>query len=255
MVKILLTGCLGKMGRMIASLVNETEGVSVVAGVDITACDDLDFPVYTDIFSVKEKADVLIDFSHHTAIFSVLRMAKMNRMPVVICTTGHTAEEKELIVAASSEVPVFFSANMSLGINLLMLLCKQAASVLENDFDIELIEKHHNQKLDAPSGTAYLLADAINDSLKEPCEYVYDRHAVREKRSKKEIGMHAVRGGNIVGEHEVIFAGQDEVVTLSHSATSRRVFAEGAVKAAVFIRDQSVGMYSMQDLLKLRLGM
>ncbi len=255
MVNILLSGCLGKMGRMIASLVNETEGVRVVAGVDINTADDLGFPVYTDIFAVKEKADVLIDFSHHSAVFSVLRMAKMNRMPVVICTTGHTPDEKELITAASSEVPVFFSANMSLGINLLMLLCKQAASVLENDFDIELIEKHHNQKLDAPSGTAYLLADAINDALEQPCEYVYDRHDRREKRGKKEIGLHAVRGGNIVGEHEVIFAGQDEVVTLSHSATSRRVFAEGAVKAAVFVKDQNPGLYSMQDLLKLRLGL
>ena len=254
MVNILLSGCLGKMGRMITALVGESKDARIVAGVDTSTADDLGFPVYTDIFAVKEKADVLIDFSHHTAVFSVLRMAKMNRMPVVICTTGHTSDEKDLIMAASAEVPVFFSANMSLGINLLMLLCKQAASVLESDFDIEIIEKHHNQKIDAPSGTAYLLADGINEALKSPCEYVYDRHSRREKRGMKEIGMHAVRGGSIVGEHEVIFAGQDEVVTLAHSATSRRVFAEGAVKAAAFIKEQPVGLYSMQDLLKLRLG-
>lgn len=253
--RILLSGCSGKMGRMIASLVKETEGMTIVAGVDPCPSVDLGFPVYTDIFSVAEKADVLIDFSHHTAVFSVLRMAKAKSMPVVICTTAHTPEEKELIFAAAKDVPVFYSANMSLGINLLMLLCKQAAAVLGDDFDIEIIEKHHNQKIDAPSGTAYLLADAINDERSNAYEYVYNRHDSREKRTKSEIGMHAVRGGTIVGEHDVLFAGNDEVITLSHSASSRRVFAEGAVKAAAFLMSKKPGLYNMTDMLKLRLSL
>ena len=253
--KILLSGCCGKMGRMIAALVKETEGMEIVAGIDPYPGDGLDFPVYTDIFSVREASDVLIDFSHHSAIFSVLRMAKAKAMPVVICTTAHTPEEKELIFAASKDIPVFYSANMSLGINLLMLLCKQAAAVLGEDFDIEIIEKHHNQKIDAPSGTAYLLADAINDERNNAYEYVYNRHDSHEKRKKSEIGMHAVRGGTIVGEHDVLFAGCDEVITLSHSATSRRVFAEGAVKAASFLVGKDAGLYNMTDMLKLRLSL
>jgi 4-hydroxy-tetrahydrodipicolinate reductase len=241
------------MGRVIASLAEDTPDVKVVAGVDPNGEDNRGFPVYTDIFAVKEEADVLVDFSHHSAVFSVLRMAKTNCLPVVIATTGHTPEEKALIEAAASDIPVFSSANMSLGINLLMLLCKQAASVLEGEFDIEIIEKHHNKKLDAPSGTAYLLADAINHRLKTPCAYMYDRHAQKEARKNNEIGIHAVRGGTIVGEHEVLFAGKDEVISLSHSAASRRVFAEGAIKAAFYIKDRKPGLYSMNDLLKMKL--
>ena len=179
----------------------------------------------------------------------MLAYAKANHIPCVICTTGYSAEQVEAIHDASEEIAVFYSGNMSLGINLLIALSKQAAKVLGSSFDIEIVEKHHNLKVDAPSGTALMLADGISETLAQEPQYVYDRHAVRKKRSKNEIGIHSVRGGTIVGEHEVIFAGHDEVVTVTHQAQSKQVFAVGAVNAAAFLAKQGAGMYDMSDLL------
>lgn len=208
------------------------------------------FPVYKTISDCKEKADVIIDFSNPAAIDGLLNYSKENSIPLVIGTTGFSDEEKEKIHNASKETAIFFTYNMSIGVNLLAELAKTAAKILGNDFDIEIIEKHHNQKIDAPSGTALMLADAICEVKDEPMKYEYDRHSKREKRTKNEIGMHAVRGGTIVGEHEVIFAGRDEIITLSHSARSKELFAVGAVNAAIFMNGKSNGLYSMKDLIK-----
>ena len=193
-------------------------------------------------------ADVIIDFSHPANLNKLLSFAKRNDLPIVVATTGLTEDQKKELSDASKIIPVFFSANMSLGINLLIRLAKQAAKILEGSFDIEIIEKHHNKKIDAPSGTALAIADGIAESLSNKPEYVYERHSVRKPREKQEIGLHAVRGGTIVGEHEVLFAGPDEVISLSHSAQSRDVFAQGAVRAAKFLSKKSVGFYSMDDL-------
>ena len=193
--------------------------------------------------------DVIIDFSNPAVLDDMLGFAAKNSVPCVICTTGYSQEQIDKIKEASKKIAIFYSGNMSLGINLLIELSKQAARVLGDGFDIEIVEKHHNQKIDAPSGTALMLADGISQTLSEEPQYVYDRHAYRKKRSKNEIGIHAVRGGTIVGEHEVIFAGHDEVVTLTHQAQSKEVFAVGAVNAAVFLAGQKSGMYNMGDML------
>ena len=193
---------------------------------------------------------MIIDFSHPSALEPLLAYATAHKIPAVIATTGLSAEQKEQLAEAAKEIPLFFSANMSLGINLLISLAKKAAALLEESFDIEIIERHHNQKIDAPSGTALAIADGISEVLKNPPEYVYDRHSVRRKRKKNEIGLHAVRGGTIVGDHEVLFAGNDEVIELKHSAASKEVFAVGAVKAAKFLAGKRPGMYSMTDLVE-----
>ncbi len=249
-VKIILTGAGGRMGKAVIAAVNESSEVNIIAGVDINPMQS-EFPVYLGISEVSEKlgADVIVDFSHHTAIEGILRYAVQANCAVVVCTTGHTPEELELIKSASEKIPVFRSGNMSLGINLLMALVRKAAEVLEG-YDIEIIEKHHNQKLDAPSGTALMLVKAAEDGVKYQPVLTYDRHEIHRKRDKNEIGVHSVRGGNIVGEHEVIFAGPEEIVTLSHSASSRDVFARGAVKAAVFMKNKPAGMYDMQDVIR-----
>ena len=248
-VKVILTGAAGRMGRAIMSLAEADERVSVIAAVDVSPI-QCGVPCYNGISEVPEDvgADVIVDFSHHTAVEGILDYAQRTGCAAVICTTGHTEEELKLISDASDKVAVFRSGNMSLGINLLMALVKKAAAVLEG-YDIEIIEKHHNQKLDAPSGTAIMLADAAKEGVDYEAQLVYDRHSVRAKRSATEIGMHSVRGGTIVGEHEVIFAGHDEVVTLSHSAGSREVFARGALSAAVFMKGKKAGMYSMSDVI------
>ena len=189
----------------------------------------------------------MIDFSHHSALEGLLAYAVRTGTPLVVCTTGHTEEELAQMKEAAKKAPIFFSRNMSLGINLLISLCRRAAATLGEDFDIEIIEKHHNQKLDAPSGTALMIADAICEDGEHP--YVYDRHAERRKRARGEIGLHAVRGGNIVGEHEVMFCGQNETVTLSHSAASREVFATGALRAAHFMQGKGAGLYNMDDVV------
>ncbi len=247
MKKIILSGCGGRLGRAIAERIAVRDDCVIAAGIDVNAV-TADYPVYTAPDAVAETADVIIDCSHHTAVIPLLAYAKARHLPAVICTTGHTEEEIAAIREASAVIPVLYSRNMSLGINLLLDLVKRAASALGEDFDIEIVEAHHNKKLDAPSGTALMLADAAA-SVREESEYTYDRHSVRRERSKKEIGIHSVRGGTIVGEHEVIFAGPDEVIRISHSAYSRDVFATGAVRAALFAADAAPGLYSMTEML------
>ena len=249
MIKILLSGAHGRMGKAVLAATESTSGrLEVISGVDI-ADGNSTFPVYHDINLTVEKPDVIIDFSHHTSLPSIMEYAVKHNIPAVIATTGHTEEESEIMRKSAEQIPVFFSRNMSLGVNLLIALCKKASEILGEDFDIEIIEKHHHNKLDAPSGTALMIADAISETRAES-EYVYDRHSVRKKRETKEIGIHAVRSGSIIGEHEVIFAGKDELITLSHSAASRELFATGALKAAEFIIGKPAGMYCMDDLLK-----
>ena len=249
MVKIILNGCFGRMGKVITEIVNENNDCEIVAGVDAFAQGSSDFPVYKSVSEVKEKADVIIDFSNPSALDDLLNYATSTKTAIVLATTGYSDEQISTIKSTSKKIPVFFTFNMSLGINLLTVLAKKAASILGNDFDIEIIEKHHNQKLDAPSGTALMLANSINEVFDDSMQYEYDRHSKRQKRSKSEIGMHSVRGGTIVGEHEVIFAGKDEVITLSHSAASRTVFANGAVKAAIFMSKKEPNLYDMKSII------
>lgn len=248
MLKIILSGCNGKMGRVITDIVNKRNDASIVAGVDLDISQNGPFPVFNSFNDITVDADVIIDFSNPAALNNLLSFAKAKKLGVVVATTGFSDEQIADIKSASAEIPVFFSFNMSLGINLLAELCRKAATILEG-FDIEIIEKHHNQKIDAPSGTAILLANEINDELNGKMNYEYDRHSKREKRTETEIGIHAVRGGTIVGEHEVIFAGRDEIITLSHSARSKEVFAVGAVNAAFFLNGKAPALYSMKELV------
>ena len=249
MTKIIMNGCNGKMGQVITRLVSEDNECEIVAGFDVNDSIENTYPVFTNPDEFTGDADVIIDFSHPSALTTVLNYCKKRKLPVILATTGYTDEQKKEFTEASKEIPVFFSANMSLGINLIIALAKKATKLLEGNFDIEIVERHHNQKIDAPSGTALAIADAIDETLSYPAEYVYDRHAVRRKRKPTEIGIHAVRGGTIVGDHEVIFAGTDEVIELKHSAHSKEVFAVGAIKAAKFMSDKPAGMYSMNDLI------
>ncbi len=249
MTEIILTGCNGKMGKVIAEMVQVFDAFCISAGVDINNTPSPDFHVYTEIAGVENPKGVIVDFSHHTLTSQILNFAMLHSLPVVIATTGHTDDELCAIETASKKIPVFKTANMSLGINLIAELAKKAADLLQDSFDIEIIEKHHNQKLDAPSGTALLLADAISASLNYSPEYTYDRQSRREKRRHEEIGIHSIRGGTIVGEHEVIFAGPDEIVTVAHRADSRRVFAKGALSAAEYLKDKKAGLYDMPMLL------
>ncbi|MBQ9545608.1 MAG: 4-hydroxy-tetrahydrodipicolinate reductase [Clostridia bacterium] len=249
MTKIILSGCCGKMGRSIAARLKNSTDIMICAGVDIAAEKYYSFPVYSTILDVAEDADAIVDFSHHSAVGAISEFSKLKKIPVVFCTTGYTPEEIGVIENLSKEIAVFRSANMSLGVNVLLGLCKRTVGILGDGFDIEITEMHHNQKLDAPSGTALLLADGINSASGGKYEYVYDRHLKRAKRTTNEIGIHSLRGGNVVGEHSVIFAGNNEILTLSHSALSREVFADGALKAAAFIASKAPGLYSMDDLI------
>ncbi|MBR2284289.1 MAG: 4-hydroxy-tetrahydrodipicolinate reductase [Ruminococcus sp.] len=249
MTNIVISGANGKMGRTIYGCIKEREDCCAVAGIDLNTAQYADFPIYESFSGLTQKPDVIIDFSHPSTLDSLLSYCLSTGTPVVIGATGYSDEQIQRIKSAAEQIPVFFTFNMSLGINLLVSLAKKAAAVLGDQFDIEIIEKHHNQKLDAPSGTAIMLANAINETLDNSKHFVYDRHSRRQKRERSEIGMHAVRGGTIVGEHEVIFAGHDEVITLAHSAASKTVFAEGAVNAAVFLRQQPAGLYDMQRLV------
>lgn len=250
MTRIILSGCCGKMGGVIQNIVANRDDATIVAGVDKFNNNMTDFPVYESILDVKEEADVVIDFSNPSFLDSLLEYGKNTKTALVIATTGYDDCQKKKIAEASKECPVFFTYNYSLGINLLATLAKKAAALLGDEFDIEIVEQHHNQKIDAPSGTALMLADAINEELDNRMKYEYDRHSKREKRTKNEIGMHSIRGGTIVGEHEIIFAGRDEIITLSHSARSKEVFAVGAVNAAVFMTGKEAGMYDMAELVK-----
>lgn len=250
MTNILLCGCQGKMGRVVAACVAARSDCRIAAGVDIAGGDNSAFPVFKTPADCTQPVDVIIDFSHPSALDGLLSFARERGLPAVIATTGLSDEQKSRLQSASREQPLFFSGNMSLGIHLLMELSRTAARVLGQDFDVEIIEKHHNQKLDAPSGTALMLADALSEGLPYEPAYTYERHSVRQKRDKREIGISSVRGGTIVGEHEVLFAGHDEVISLTHTAHSKELFAVGAVNAAVFLIGKPAGLYTMTDLLR-----
>jgi 4-hydroxy-tetrahydrodipicolinate reductase len=235
---------------MIADIVSRDAGIEIVAGVDAFGDAYADFPVYKSIDACKEEADVIIDFSTAAAMEGLFAYSASRNIPVVVCTTGLSEEQTALMKQTAQKVAVLKSANMSLGINLLQTLLAEAAPKLAAaGFDIEIVEKHHNQKLDAPSGTAIALADSINDAMGGAYDYVYDRSTRREKRREKEIGISAVRGGTIVGDHDVIFAGEDEVITFSHRAYSRAVFGKGAVEAAKYLAGKPAKLYTMHDVL------
>lgn len=249
MTNIAICGANGKMGKTIYNCIKDREDCTVVAGIDLYTEQYADFPIVAKPAELPVKPDVIIDFSNPASLDGLLEYCLATGTPVVVASTGYSDEQINKIKSAASQIPVFFTFNMSLGINLLVELARKAASVLGNQFDIEIVEKHHNQKIDAPSGTAIMLANAINETLDNSKHYVYDRHSRRQKREKSEIGMHAIRGGTIVGEHDVIFAGHDEVITLSHSAASKTVFAEGSINAAVFLKNQPAGLYDMSMLI------
>lgn len=242
------------MGRVVYEQSLNTGGIEIIAGVDLFPSNDTPFPCYGLFRDIPEeilsKADTIVDFSSPAALAGLLEFAVANSLPAVVCTTGLNEAQTGQIKLAAKRIPVFFSANMSLGVNLLCELAKKAARVLGDSFDIEIVEMHHNQKVDAPSGTALMLADALSGELEGDISYEYDRHLKREKRPKKEIGIHAVRGGTITGEHEIIFAGHDEIIKLSHSARSKELFATGALNAAAFLDGKPEGLYSMEDLMK-----
>jgi 4-hydroxy-tetrahydrodipicolinate reductase len=220
-----------------------------VGGIDLYTEQYADFPIVDNPNKLPVKPDVIIDYSNPASLNSLLEYCLATGTPVVFATTGYSDEQIAAIKEASQQIPVFFTFNMSLGINLLVQLAKKAASILGDRFDVEIVEKHHNQKIDAPSGTAIMIANAINETLDNSKHYVYDRHSQRKKREKSEIGMHSIRGGTIVGEHDIIFAGHDEVITLSHSAASKSVFAEGSINAALYIKDKTAGLYDMSELV------
>lgn len=250
MTQVILHGCNGRVGRMITDLIAADEGMNIVAGVDKYTAVPNNYPVYENISDCTQDADVIIDFSNSSAVDALLEYAVSRNVPVVLCTTGLSDEQLKKVDEASKKIAILRSANMSMGVNLLLKLIKENAAVLSNaGFDIEIVEKHHRHKLDSPSGTAIALADAANEALGGEFEYVYDRTGRRMERPVKEIGISAVRGGSIVGDHDVIFAGTDEVITLSHTAYSRNVFAKGAIAAAAFLAGKEAGMYSMSDVI------
>lgn len=248
MTRVLLSGCCGKMGRNVVSVVNARKNCEIVAGIDIIDDSTLGFPVFQNYDEVDVKADVIIDFSNPALLSDMLAYAVKTKTAVVLATTGLSDGQIKEVEEASNKIAVFFSYNMSLGVSLLCELSKTAAKILGTDFDVEIVEAHHNQKIDAPSGTAIMLGNAVKEMMPD-AYFEYDRHSKREKRHRNEIGIHSVRGGTIVGEHEVIFAGNDEIVKLSHSARSKAIFAQGAVNAAAFLNGKEKGIYNMSDLV------
>ena len=250
MLKIIISGCNGRMGRVVESICEADPDVSVVAGFDVSL-ESRAFPVFVSPANFTGEADAVIDFSSPAALDGLLAFALERKVPLVLATTGYSDEQLAQIDEASKHIPIFRSANMSLGINVLLELVKKAAAVLGDSYDIEIVEKHHNRKVDAPSGTALMIADAAASALNFKPEYVYERHSVRQSRDKKEIGISAVRGGTIVGIHEIMFAGRDEIIEIKHTAMSREIFANGAVKAAKFLAGVSKpGMYDMSMLVE-----
>lgn len=247
MTKIILCGCQGYMGKTITQVVAERNDITIVAGVDIKNDLTTDYPIFSKIEDVNIEADVIIDFSHPSLLEEILIFATGKNIPTVIATTGNSDEDIKKIEIASEKCPIFFSYNMSLGISLITELAVKAKAVLGDQFDIEIIEKHHNKKVDAPSGTAIMLANALNTD--NEYDLVYDRHSERKARAKNEIGISSVRGGTIVGEHCVIFAGNDEVIEIKHTAFSKKVFAVGAINAAVWLKDKPNGLYSMKHIV------
>lgn len=246
---ILLNGAMGRMGKEIIKAVEKQEDLKIVCGVDIKQNNENDFPIYNNIEEITQNVDVIIDFSIPQATFGILKYAKENKVPVVIATTVFSKEELVKLEELSKEIPIFRSSNMSLDINLMANIVQKIAEVLKQS-DIEIIETHHNRKIDSPSGTAILLADAINEVFEGEKKYNFERMQKREKRNKNEIGFSSIRGGNIVGEHSVQFFGENETLEITHKAYSRQVFAEGAIKAAEFIVKQPAGLYNMKDLVK-----
>lgn len=250
MTNIILRGCNGRMGNIIAQMVEEDDNATIVAGIDVSKGREERFPVYYSFVQCNLPADVIIDFSSPVNVREMLDFAIRRKIGIVLCTTGFSKEDQRLIEEASKQIPILRSANMSMGVNLILKLVKEAAKVLaDSGFDIEIIEKHHNMKVDAPSGTALALADSINDALNNQYEYVYDRTNIRAPREKNEIGISSLRGGTIVGEHEVIFAGSDEVIEIKHTAYSKAIFAKGAIQAAKFLPGKAAGMYAMNDVI------
>lgn len=253
MTRVIMHGCNGRMGQMISGLCTADPEIEIVAGVDTYTEQKNEYPVFASIDQCDVAADAIIDFSNASAVDGLLDYCEAKQIPVVLCSTGLSEEQLAKVDEASKKVAVLKSANMSLGINTLMSLLKQAVKVLAPaGFDVEIVEKHHNQKLDAPSGTALALADSINEAVDNRYEYVYDRSDRRAKRDAKELGISAVRGGTIVGEHEVIFAGTDEVIEFKHTAYSRAVFGKGAIQAAKFLHGKAAGYYDMSDVIAAR---
>ena len=250
MINVILHGCCGHMGHVVADLIAADPALTIAAGIDAVPGDGLPFPVYTDKEKCTENADVVIDFSNARAVDSLLDFCVRRGLPLVLCTTGLTPEQLENVKEASGKIAILRSANMSLGINLIMKLAAEAAKTLYSaGFDIEIEEMHHRRKVDAPSGTALLLADSIKNALEEDIPYVYDRSGRSMARPAAEIGISSLRGGTVVGEHEVVFAGQDEVIRISHSAFSRSIFGKGAVSAAKFLAGKPAGLYTMSDVI------
>ena len=251
MTKIIMNGCNGRMGQVITGIVNDDPEVSIVAGIDVQ--DNIvtnNYPVFTDIDACDAEADVVIDFSTAKALDKLFDYCERKNLPLVLCTTGLSEEQLKKVDMLSEKIAILRSGNMSLGINTILKTVKEVAKVLAPaGFDIEIVEKHHNQKLDAPSGTAAMLADSINEEFDDSYHYVYERQSVRQKRDKKEIGISSIRGGSIVGDHDIIFAGKDEVVTVSHMAYSRAIFGNGAVAAAKFLSGKTKGLYTMSDVI------
>ncbi|MBQ3880136.1 MAG: 4-hydroxy-tetrahydrodipicolinate reductase [Oscillospiraceae bacterium] len=250
MLKILLNGACGRMGHNVAAMLASREDMRIVAGVDVRPEQYADFPVYADIREFTGEADAVVDFTIAPALDETLAYCVKRGIKLIVATTGHTEAQMEALCEASKTIAVFKSANMSLGVALLADLVRRACRVLGDGYDVEVIEKHHNQKLDAPSGTALMLADAAAEALPYDAEYQYNRHDVRRVRPKNEIGIHSIRGGTIVGEHEVLFAGPDEVISLTHTAQSRALFAAGTVRAVLFLADKETGFYNMDDLVR-----
>ncbi|MDT2597795.1 4-hydroxy-tetrahydrodipicolinate reductase [Enterococcus dongliensis] len=248
MIDIILSGANGRMGQVLQTMISQQSEMQIVAGIDRDVF-EADFPTYQTITACQINADVVIDFSHYSAVPAVLDYCADRKLPVVIATTGLTNDIQEQMKSAATQTAVFFSANMSLGINLLAKAIREITPVLEEEFNIEIVEKHHNQKKDAPSGTALLLADAVNDAVQTEKTYVYGRHGNDLENPLSELGIHAVRGGTIPGEHTVIYAGPDEVIELNHLALSRNIFASGAVKAAKYISKKTIGLYDMEKLI------
>ena len=250
MVKMIMHGCNGAMGQVITGLVKDMDDIEIVAGIDVSDRIQNSYPVFPSLEACTVGADVIVDFASAKAVDGLLEYCERTKMPVVLCTTGLTEEQLLKAAKVGETAAVLRSANMSLGVNTLLKLVQDAAKVLAGaGFDIEIVEKHHNQKVDAPSGTALALADSINEAMDHSYHYKYDRTAKREKRDAREIGIQAVRGGSIVGEHDVIFAGRDEVVTFSHTAYSKAIFAKGAIEAAKFLAGRKAGMYDMADVI------
>lgn len=250
MTKVIMHGCNGHMGQMISGLVKDTSDVEIVAGIDICDNRQNEYPVFTDIRSCDVEADVIIDFASPKAEDALLDYCAEKKIPVVVCTTGLSESQVQKVVDTSKKVAVLRSANMSLGVNTLLKLLQEAARVFAPaGFDMEIVEKHHRLKVDAPSGTALAMADSLNEALGNTYTYIYDRSQERKAREEKEIGISAVRGGTIVGEHDVIFAGTDEVITFSHSAYSKAVFGNGAIQAARFLAGKGPGLYNMSDVI------